>query len=96
MRKIKPLTPQEENIRLTKLVAEISKNPKEPYYLPETQTMISMPKLISRLDMTRHGILKWVREGKFPKPLKPGGHYGHAYWRIEDVQKWERGEFKDG
>ncbi len=60
-------------------------------------TLLSMPQLLSRLGaVKRHGVLKWIREGKFPKPLKPSGAAGHAYWRTADVIAWEAGKWKSG
>lgn len=64
---------------------------------PDIQpTILSMPQLLARLGaVKRYGILKWIREGKFPKPLKPSGDMGHSYWRMADIVKWEAGEWKN-
>ena len=47
-------------------------------------------------DMTGFGttaIWKWTKKGLFPKPFKPGGKFGHKFYRIEDVEAFKRGEY---
>lgn len=66
-----------------------------PVYMAIIQTLITMKPLTARLGVTRHCVYKWVRNNKFPKPLKPNGPMGHAYWRVEDVAKWEAGKWSN-
>lgn len=84
-----------ENIRLTKFVAEVAKNPK-PAVMYVEPTLITIRPLAARLSCSVHAIYKWVRNNKFPKPLKPNGPMGHAYWRIADVEDFEAGKWKSG
>lgn len=59
-------------------------------------TLLTMSQLLARLGaVKRHGVLKWIREGKFPRPLKPSGTVGHSYWRLADVMAWEAGKWKN-
>lgn len=39
------------------------------------------------LEVSRQTIWRWVREGKFPAPIKLGPNC--TRWRLSDVQAWE-------
>lgn len=42
--------------------------------------------LRQRVPVSRSTLWKWVREGKFPPPIK---HSGVTMWRLADVDAWE-------
>lgn len=42
------------------------------------------------LEVSRQTIWRWVREGKFPVPLKLGPNC--TRWKISDVKAWEAGK----
>ncbi len=48
---------------------------------------LSVKKVCERYDITRDTVVKWVKAGKFPKPLRLNGA---VRWDIEDLQKWEK------
>ncbi len=43
--------------------------------------------LAERYEITRATVWRWVREGKFPAPVKIGANC--TRWRLSDVEKWE-------
>ena len=47
---------------------------------------LSMKKVCARYDVTRDTIYKWMRDGKFPQPVKVNGA---TRWREEDLKRWE-------
>ncbi|WP_075882056.1 helix-turn-helix transcriptional regulator [Vreelandella massiliensis] len=43
--------------------------------------------IVERLGIGQSTLFRWVREGRFPKPLRVG--YRFSRWRIADVKRWE-------
>lgn len=43
--------------------------------------------LAERYDTSRATIWRWVREGKFPAPVKIGPNC--TRWKLADIEKWE-------
>jgi prophage regulatory protein len=43
---------------------------------------------VGRLPVHRNTLWRWVREGKFPPPVKLGENT--TAWRLEDVEAWEQ------
>jgi prophage regulatory protein len=43
--------------------------------------------LANRYDVTRQSIWRWVREGKFPQPVKIGA--STTRWKESDILDWE-------
>lgn len=41
-----------------------------------------------RYSISRPTVWRWVKEGKFPKPLKLGG--GSSRWKLRDLEAWEQ------
>lgn len=33
-------------------------------------------------------LMRWTREGLFPKPFRPGGQRGSVRWHLETVESW--------
>lgn len=58
-----------------------------------TRTILTMLEVSTRLGIGRHTIAKMVKDGKFPKPFKPTDW--RNYFVLSDIEKWERGEFKN-
>lgn len=48
-----------------------------------------------RCRASASAIWKWTKKGRFPKPIKPGGPLGRKYYRLEDIEAYERGEYQD-
>ena len=44
--------------------------------------------LSERYEITRATVWRWVREGKFPKPIKLGANC--TRWKSSDVDAWEK------
>ncbi|MEX0603838.1 MAG: helix-turn-helix domain-containing protein [Marinobacter sp.] len=40
-----------------------------------------------RYEVSRQTVWRWVREGKFPAPLKLGPNC--TRWKLSDVEAWE-------
>lgn len=51
------------------------------------QRYASDKQLSDFLEVSRQTIWRWVREGKFPAPIKLGPNC--TRWRLSDVQAWE-------
>lgn len=43
--------------------------------------------LAARYEVARATVWRWVREGKFPAPVKIGSNC--TRWRLADVEAWE-------
>jgi prophage regulatory protein len=43
---------------------------------------------VGRLPVHRNTLWRWVREGKFPPPVKLGENT--TAWLLEDVEAWEQ------
>lgn len=41
-----------------------------------------------RYNISRPTIWRWVKQGKFPKPLKLAG--GSSRWKLKDLENWEQ------
>jgi prophage regulatory protein len=41
-----------------------------------------------RYDISRSTIWRWLKNGKFPRPVKLGA--ASTRWRISDLEEWER------
>lgn len=41
-----------------------------------------------RYSISRPTVWRWVKQGKFPKPLKLGG--GSSRWKLKDLEAWEQ------
>lgn len=43
---------------------------------------------VGRLPVHRNTLWRWVREGRFPQPVRLGQNI--TAWRLADVEAWER------
>jgi prophage regulatory protein len=43
-----------------------------------------------RYSISRPTVWRWVKQGKFPKPIKLGG--GSTRWSTLDLQEWEKNQ----
>lgn len=50
--------------------------------------------IASRYSISRPTVWRWVKQGKFPKPVKLGG--GSTRWRLIDLQAWEQNHKPEG
>lgn len=50
------------------------------------EKMISSKDIMQKLGITRFTLYRWIKNGRFPKPIKPGG--GKQMWREETVSSW--------
>lgn len=50
-------------------------------YLPDTEVAV-------RYSISRSTVWRWLKEGKFPKPVKLGS--ASARWRLVDLEAWEQ------
>lgn len=59
---------------------------------PDAPVWLTLKQVARRETVHEATILRWVREGRFPKPAKLGANC--TRWRVELVEKWEaeRGE----
>jgi|APSaa5957512493_1039668.scaffolds.fasta_scaffold493871_2 predicted DNA-binding transcriptional regulator AlpA len=53
-----------------------------------TNDFMTIGDLVKRYGVGRETLRRWVVQGKFPKPCRPGG--GHPRWRIEDIRNHEK------
>ena len=51
------------------------------------QTFLSVRLVANRYGVSPNTIWRWVREGKFPAPVKLGENC--TRWRIADITAWE-------
>ncbi|GIV53473.1 MAG: hypothetical protein KatS3mg038_3994 [Candidatus Kapaibacterium sp.] len=51
-----------------------------------TVKLVRAHELAAMLGVCRHTIYHWVRNGRFPQPLKIGPRA--TAWRLEDVERW--------
>ena len=59
----------------------------EPRELPRTG-FVRRKALIPYLSVHSNTLDRWVREGKFPSPVKFGDRV--VAWKVEDVRRWLR------
>lgn len=71
------------------------KNTNDPTPLVH-KTLLSMPEVTARIGRDRHTVLKWSKAGTFPRVVKPSGEDGHNFFMRDEIEAWERGEFKNG
>ncbi|MBM4230765.1 MAG: AlpA family phage regulatory protein [Gammaproteobacteria bacterium] len=50
--------------------------------------LASRPEHPGRYQISANTVWRWVREGRFPKPVKLGP--GVTAWRLSDLERWER------
>lgn len=43
-----------------------------------------------RYNISRPTIWRWVKQGKFPKPVKLGG--GTSRWKLSELEVWEQSQ----
>jgi len=48
--------------------------------------LIWQPELCKALGRSRYAIERWIREGRFPKPIKI--HDQGCAWRVRDIEVW--------
>ncbi len=48
----------------------------------------------NRYSVSRPTIWRWVKEGRFPKPIKLG--IGSTRWRYSDLEAWEQSQIQEG
>lgn len=58
------------------------------------QTLLTQKQVEERIGAGTTGIYKWIKAGKFPAPIKPGGPMGKKYYRIEDIEAFEQGKWQ--
>jgi prophage regulatory protein len=46
-----------------------------------------------RYNISRSTIWRWVKNGRFPKPIKLG--VGSTRWRFSDLETWEQSQIQD-
>lgn len=47
-----------------------------------------------RYSVSRSTIWRWLKEGKFPKPIRLGE--GSTRWRLSDLEDWEKSKEVEG
>lgn len=52
--------------------------------------LIRLPDVMSRVGLGRSTIYRWMKEGKFPKPVQLGGHV--VAWVEDEVEAWISGK----
>jgi prophage regulatory protein len=45
-----------------------------------------LPQVIAHLDVSKSSIWSWVRQGKFPRPIKLSENI--TAWRASEVEEW--------
>jgi len=63
-----------------------------PPSIPHSLDLIRKAELAERLRINRWTLMRWCREGKFPKPIRLSEVV--VAWRVADVERWlsERAE----
>lgn len=41
-----------------------------------------------RYSISRPTVWRWIKEGKFPKPIRLGS--GSSRWKLDDLESWEQ------
>lgn len=59
-------------------------NSREPFHLADS--LLRLPHVLARVPVGRSTLWAWVREGRFPKPIKIGPQT--TAWRASDVSAW--------
>lgn len=67
---------------------------KETEFLAESEVLERLEKKGVRL--TTHTLWKLKKKGLFPQPLKFSGSKSTSYYRVEDVEAFERGDYQRG
>lgn len=49
---------------------------------------IDVANLSKRLCVSRNTVWRWVREDRFPAPVRLSG--GCTRWRLDDIERWEQ------
>ena len=57
-------------------------------YIRMAQLATAPGKPPGRLPNCPNSIYRWIRQGRFPQPVRLGGNT--VAWRLEDVEQWER------
>lgn len=63
--------------------------------------MSNEPKLLTQKETEeRTGIppstlLRWIAKGQFPAPIQPAGRRGKRLYKLEEIESFERGEYKN-
>ncbi|MDN3520019.1 helix-turn-helix domain-containing protein [Halomonas ramblicola] len=53
----------------------------------DSPVFLSAPKVARREDVSVPTIWRWVRQGRFPAPVKLGENC--TRWRLSDLERWE-------
>ncbi len=54
--------------------------------LPAPDALLRLPQVLARVPVGRSTLWLWVRDGRFPKPIKLGPMT--TAWRASDVAAW--------
>jgi excisionase family DNA binding protein len=54
----------------------------------EHERWLSDRQAAERLGIHRKSVWQWVREGRFPAPVKLSAHT--TRWRLSEIEAWER------
>ena len=54
------------------------------------QRWLSTAHVARRFGVHTHSVNRWVREGKFPKPIAMGPERTHRFWSVEEIEEFER------
>lgn len=55
----------------------------------QTDRYLRERQLLELLPITDSTLWRWIRDGKFPRPVKLGP--GTSAWRVSDYRAWEQG-----
>ncbi len=56
----------------------------------EMRKMLKATEVAAREGVGVSTIWRWVREGRFPAPIRPSR--GVTRWRVTDLERWESGD----
>ncbi len=48
--------------------------------------LLRLPKVLNMTGASRSSVYNWMRQGRFPEPVKLGGRA--VAWRRESIEKW--------
>lgn len=54
--------------------------------VPSPGDLLRLPEVLKRVPVARSTLWSWIREGRFPKPIKLGPMT--RAWRASDVAAW--------
>lgn len=53
----------------------------------DKQEYLRSQEVVARLGIGQSTLFRWVKEGRFPQPIRAGKRF--TRWRLSDVERWE-------